>query len=476
LHSRSSRIFVHAAVILLIVSTFIATLGGAAVTVYAFRWRRRERFLLWFGLFSILYGIVLIVRNSVFRLGFGQPQGIELSLERLISLSTIVPGLLLFGEFYGPGWRSSLRWLTGGYCILATVAVIAGRRTSPLELILFPGTALIVILPLVLTVGYFAGYRPRPVPQRRILFAGWLGLFCAFSIDRVLHTELGNWHSGVEPYGFLTLVICLSYVAARRVITDEHQLLSLTDEMRAAATIQEAILPEKLPSLPNVELAVRYAPMTAIAGDFYDFPTVGPNGVSVLVADVLGHGVPAALIASMVKVAVSTQVKRDSEPASVVAGLNSILSAEAHGQYVTAVYLRIDVVNWVGRYTAAGHPPPLLWRRRKRELEVLGQTGLLLGVRPNEAYTDSEFRFETGDRLLLYTDGLTDPENAAGESFGDAALLAFIREKQDLEGEEFADLLLKAALAWPGNGARSQQKDDITILVIDLHGSANVEP
>jgi phosphoserine phosphatase RsbU/P len=476
LHSRSSRIFVHAAVILLIVSTFIATLGGAAVTVYAFRWRRRERFLLWFGLFSILYGIVLIVRNSVFRLGFGQPQGIELSLERLISLSTIVPGLLLFEEFYGPGWRSSLRWLTGGYCILATVAVIAGRRTSPLELILFPGTALIVILPLVLTVGYFAGYRPRPVPQRRILFAGWLGLFCAFSIDRVLHTELGNWHSGVEPYGFLTLVICLSYVAARRVITDEHQLLSLTDEMRAAATIQEAILPEKLPSLPNVELAVRYAPMTAIAGDFYDFPTVGPNGVSVLVADVLGHGVPAALIASMVKVAVSTQVKRDSEPASVVAGLNSILSAEAHGQYVTAVYLRIDVVNWVGRYTAAGHPPPLLWRRRKRELEVLGQTGLLLGVRPNEAYTDSEFRFETGDRLLLYTDGLTDPENAAGESFGDAALLAFIREKQDLEGEEFADLLLKAALAWPGNGARSQQKDDITILVIDLHGSANVEP
>ena len=466
----------HAAVILLIVSTFIATLGGAAVTVYAFRWRRRERFLLWFGLFSILYGIVLIVRNSVFRLGFGQPQGIELSLERLISLSTIVPGLLLFEEFYGPGWRSSLRWLTGGYCILATVAVIAGRRTSPLELILFPGTALIVILPLVLTVGYFAGYRPRPVPQRRFLFAGWLGLFCAFSIDRVLHTELGNWHSGVEPYGFLTLVICLSYVTARRVITDEHQLLSLTDEMRAAAKIQEAILPEKLPSLPNVQLAVRYAPMTAIAGDLYDFPTVGPNGVSVLVADVLGHGVPAALIASMVKVAVSTQVKRDSEPASVVAGLNSILSAEAHGQYVTAVYLRIDVVNWVGCYTAAGHPPPLLWRRRKRELEALGETGLLLGVRPNEAYTDSEFRFETGDRLLLYTDGLTDPENAAGESFGDAALLAFIREKQDLEGEEFADLLLKAALAWPGNGARSQQKDDITILVIDLHGSANVEP
>lgn len=465
-----------AAVTLLIVSAFIATLGGAAVTVYAFRWRRRERFLLWFGLFSILYGIVLIVRNSVFRLGFGQPQGIGLSLERLISLSTIVPGLLLFQEFYGPGWRSSLRWLTGGYCILAGIAISAVRSNSPLELILFPGTALVVMMPLVLTLGYFAGYRPRPIPQRRVLFAGWLGLFCAFSIDRMLHTELGNWHSGVEPYGFLTLVICLSYVTARRVITDEHQLLSLTDEMRASARIQEAILPEKLPSLPNVELAVRYAPMTAIAGDLYDFPTVGPNGVSVLMADVLGHGVPAALIASMVKVAVSTEVKLDSKPSSVIAGLNSILSAEAREQYVTAVYLCIDVVNRVGRYSSAGHPPPLLWRRCKGELEVLGETGLLLGVRPNEAYADSEFCFEIGDRLLLYTDGLTDPEDTAGESFGDAALLAFFREKQDLEAEEFVDLLLKAVLAWSGNGTGSQQKDDITILVIDLHGGANMEP
>jgi sigma-B regulation protein RsbU (phosphoserine phosphatase) len=344
---------------------------------------------------------------------------------------------------------------------------------SRLELILFPGIVLVIIMPLVLTVGYFAGYRPKPVPHRRVLFAGLLALFCAFSIDRVHHTQLGNWHAGVEPYGFLALVVCLSYVTAQRVITDEKLLLSLTDEMRAARRIQEAILPSRLPSLPNVQIAVRYAPMTAIAGDLYDFPTVGPNGIGVLLADVLGHGVPAALIASMVKVAVSTQLKRDSEPASVIAGLNSILCDEAREQYVTAVYLYLDVVNRVGRYSAAAHPPPLLWRRRKQALEALGETGLLLGVRPNEAYADGKFSFETGDRLLLYTDGLTDPEDAAGESFGDAALPTFIQEKQDVEAEQFVDLLLKEALAWSGDGTRTQQKDDITILVIDLHGSAD---
>jgi sigma-B regulation protein RsbU (phosphoserine phosphatase) len=102
-------------------------------------------------------------------------------------------------------------------------------------------------------------------------------------------------------------------------------------------------------------------------------------------------------------------------------------------------------------------------------LEVLAEPGLLLGVRPNEAYAESEFSFETGDRLLLYTDGLTEAENAAGESFGDAALSTFIQEKQDLQAEQFVDLLLKEALAWSYAGTRARQEDDITILVIDLH-------
>lgn len=96
---------------LLIVGAVIATLGAAAVTVYAFRRRAHERDSCSGSVFSILYGIVLVVRNSAFRLGFGQPEGIELSAERLVSLSTIVPGLLFFEEFYGRGWRSSIRWL-----------------------------------------------------------------------------------------------------------------------------------------------------------------------------------------------------------------------------------------------------------------------------------------------------------------------------------------------------------------------------
>ena len=458
------------AITLLIVGVVVVTLGTAAVTVYVFRRRAHERFLLWFGLFSILYGLVLVVRNAAFRLGYGQPEGVELSVERFINLSTNVPGLLLFEEFYGRGWRSSIRWLIGIYCVAAAAAVADVVYKNSLETIPSPGAVLAILVPLVLALGRLAGYRPPLLPNSRVLFAGLLAFFCAFSFDRLRHPGFGNWHPGIEPYGFLILVVCLGYVTSQRVIADERRLLSLTDEMRAATKIQEAILPHTVPSLKNVQIAVRYAPMTAVAGDLYDFPTVGPNCIGVLVADVKGHGVPAALVASMVKVAVSSQLERNGEPASIIAGLNTVLCREVHEQYVTAVYLNVDEVNRTGRYSAAAHPPPLLWRRGGQVLEKLEGGGLLLGVRPNEPYEETKFSFEMGDRLLLYTDGLLEAENAREQSFGDEVLPSFIQENQNLGTEQFADLLLSEVLSWSRDGAQGGQEDDITVLVIDFHG------
>ena len=459
------------AISLLIVDTVIATLGAAAVVVHVFRRRAHERFLLWFGLFSILYGTVLIVRNPVFSLAFGQPQEAWISIERLVSLGTIVPGLLLFEEFYGHGWRSSIRWLLAVYCALSAVAICGMAFPHPFGIVLPPGAMLVIMVPLILAVSRLAGYRPPSVPNSRVLFTGLIVFFAAFSGDRVLRTGLNNWHTSFEPFGFLVLVICLWYVISQRVIADEKRLVSLTDEMRAARKIQEAILPRSVPSVENVRLAARYAPMTSVAGDLYDFPVAGPHGVSVLVADVMGHGVGAALVASMVKAAISTGLEHNREPASIIAGLNTTLCNAARQQYVTAVYMYFDAANRVGRYASAAQPPGLLWRRGKQTLEKLDGSGLLLGVRPNESYTAHEISFEVGDRLLLYSDGLVEAENAAGESFGDAALPAFIQKEQDLGADQFVDLLLKNVLAWSRSGSTGGQKDDITIVVMDIRDS-----
>jgi sigma-B regulation protein RsbU (phosphoserine phosphatase) len=457
---------------MLIVGTVIATLGAAAIVVHVFRRRTHERFLLWFGLFSILYGTVLVVRTSAFRLGFGQPQELWISIERLISLATIIPGLLLFEEFYGHGWRSSIRWLLGVYSVLSALAIGGMLFQHPFGMVLPPGAVLVIMVPAILAMGSVARYRPPNLPNSRLLFTGLIVFFIAFSIDRVLHTELKNWHTGLEPYGFLVLVICLWYVTSQRVIADETRLMSLTDEMRAATKLQEAILPQTVPSVENVKIAARYAPMTSVAGDFYDFPTVSPSSVSVLVADVMGHGVPAALVASMVKVAVSNGLKASREPSSVIAGLNATLCDAAHEQYATAVYMHLDAANRVGHYASAAHPPCLLWRRGQQRLEQLDGSGLLLGVRPNESYTACDVFFEIGDRLLLYSDGLVEAENADGESFGDVALPKFIQEKQNLGAEEFVDLLLKDVVAWSQRGSTKGQGDDITIVVIDMNEGA----
>jgi serine phosphatase RsbU (regulator of sigma subunit) len=208
--------------------------------------------------------------------------------------------------------------------------------------------------------------------------------------------------------------------------------------------------------------------MTAVAGDLYDFTAVRPGSIGILVADVTGHGVPAALVASMVKIAVSTQTGRHGEPAKVITGLNSILCHEAQGQYATAVYVYLDETNRVGRYSAAAHPPPLIWRRSTQTLHQLNETGLLLGVRPDERYLEVEFTILGGDRLLLYTDGLLEAENAAGQSFGDVALAQFIQARQDLGAELFVEQLLKGVLDWSRESGQPGQSDDITMVVIDV--------
>jgi sigma-B regulation protein RsbU (phosphoserine phosphatase) len=267
------------------------------------------------------------------------------------------------------------------------------------------------------------------------------------------------------------LVCCLGYAATRRVLANERQLVSLGEEMRAATRIQSLILPRTKPEMENLHVAVRYAPMSAVAGDFYDFLEIRPGCLGIVVADVVGHGVPAALVASMVKVAVSSHVDVGAEPGKVIAGLNSTLCRTAQEQYATAVYVFLDEAKRTGWYSAAGHPPLLLWRRATRTLIELNESGLLLGVRPTEEYAQTAFRLETGDRLLVYSDGMVEAANSQDEAFGEVRLAEFITTYQDFPAEEFVEQLLKEVLAWPANGSTGTQTDDITIVVIDIGGT-----
>jgi phosphoserine phosphatase RsbU/P len=456
---------------LVILGAIIAAIGFAAIVGRLFRRRRRERFLLWFGLFAGPYGARLLTKTLTFQLAFGQPQRFWMFVGAFVDLGVTVPALLLFQNFYGKGWRSTVRLLIWGYVVFATVAFTSIVISNRPDLFPAAGIGTVFLLPLIVLSGRIAGYQGPHIENRRVLSLGVLILFLTFSHDRFASAHLVSWRATAEPYGLFVLICCIGYAAIRRVLANERRLASLGEEMRAAKGIQTSILPRTTPRVGNFDIAVRYAPMADVAGDFYDFVVAGPAGLGIVVADVAGHGVPAALVASMVKVALSSRTSEAETPAKMIAGLNSMLCGQAQGQYATAIYVYLDERTGEGCYSAGGHPPALLWRSTTKTLLRLDEAGLLLGVRPGEPYPHANFSLEAGDRLLIYTDGLVEAANPDGLEFGDARLVDLINQHQNLPAEPFVERLLQEVLAWPGNGSSNLQADDITVVVVDVRHS-----
>ena len=216
----------------------------------------------------------------------------------------------------------------------------------------------------------------------------------------------------------------------------------------------------------NLRIAAVYEPMTAVAGDFYEYLPVDDDRAGFLVADVSGHGVPAALIAFMIKVAAQSVAGVAHDPAELMRRLREILSGQLQGQFVSAAYLWLDTQSHTAGYSAAGHPPLLCWHAPNGTLSHIESDGLLLGVDFASDYPVCEIPFTSGDRFLLYTDGFSEPENAAGESFGDRKLEQIVRDNPSRPAAEMSLLLLSEVCAW--QPATTPQQDDITFLVIDV--------
>lgn len=455
-------------IILGAVFLFIASQMWGACSIAAIRRRSGVGLFIWLGIWSAIYGIGLLTQSPAVVAAL--PLSIQRSVPYVntgIAYLTLVVGLCAFLEL-------SL----GIVRLLIKILIFAGIAVALAGIGWFvfggsddrfiPYNTLIVVCALLILVTVVAvkklSDRFMVLLNRRVLAVGTLVFALEAlwdNLSRKLHYQTPRV---LGHLAFAVFLLSFAIVAVQMISANERRLLSIDKELEVARQLQFSILPTAIPEIENVRIAVCYRPMTAVAGDFYEFVCADGNRIGFLVADVTGHGVPAALIASMIKVATQSVEACAHDPREVLRGLNRILFKQLHEQYVSAAYLWMDTEHGKALYSAAGHPPLLRWRDGR--LERIESNGLLFGIVPDPDYPVCDLSIHTGDRFLLCTDGVIEPENARGDSFGDKKLEEVVRNNQSRPPSELSDQLLSEIRLW--RPASLAQQDDITLIVIDV--------
>jgi sigma-B regulation protein RsbU (phosphoserine phosphatase) len=235
-------------------------------------------------------------------------------------------------------------------------------------------------------------------------------------------------------------------------------------EFEDARLIQRGLLPAAMPQAAGVQLASSWQPANGVGGDCFDALTFGGGGVGLTIADVAGKGVPAALLMSNLQAAVRAFAQEGTAPGSVCTSVNRLLCRNmASGRFVTFCYVRIDTAARRLTYANAGHNPPLLIRR-SGSVDQLAPSGTVLGVFAESAYEQGDFAIAPGDRLVLYTDGITEGRNAAGDEFGEDRLADAASRHRALPAEEMLAAILRDVEAFNGG----KYEDDATLIVAAL--------
>jgi len=236
----------------------------------------------------------------------------------------------------------------------------------------------------------------------------------------------------------------------------------LAREQEDARMIQGALLPSTMPAIAGALVAARWTPASGIGGDCYDVLRFGGTRLALSIADVVGKGLPAALLMSNLQASVRAFATIGAEPHEVASRVNRLLCQSISvGKFVTFCYAVVDTLERSVSFANAGHNPPILMRRDGR-VARLEPTGLVLGVAPDWSYETGRHALEPGDRLVCFTDGITEANSPSGEEFGEERLLATLAANRELTPEELTAVLGDAAAAWAGGATQ----DDATLIVL----------
>ena len=428
------------------------TVSVVALAFCAIR-RRFDPLLVWLAVFAHLYGERLWLDAGLLRITVPSSEFFN-RLTAVVDYLVPIPAFLFF---HAAGFLGRYgKWITVALTTLFSALVLATSLLGNWEIFHTVNNITVIIMILAMMALLLRRRGDRDFAVVRI------GLF-TFGILSVIDNSLRTFK--VEPYGFAILLGSLGYVAAHRTLKRDEELGEIHKELELARRIQLSLLPAPFPESPAFRVAARYVPMNSVAGDFYDFLVAEPARAGLLIADVSGHGVPAALIASMVKMAAISQRAQAAHPGQLLTGMNRALCGNTQGQYVTAACVHFDAESRELRYAAAGHPAMLLLRAG-RVIDI-DENGLLLAAVDGIEYHDRTLPIVDGDRFLLYTDGLIEARNAAGDFFGEESLAGALQHTSAMAPEQAASDIIARVQRW----SRSQD-DDLTVLVCDYTGLA----
>lgn len=248
------------------------------------------------------------------------------------------------------------------------------------------------------------------------------------------------------------------------VQTRTFQLDEQEKELETAREIQGRLIPARIPQLPNLEIVGSYQPARVVGGDYFDVIKFGDTRVAVCIADVVGKGIAAALLMANVQAAVKAFALENVPPSEICTQLNRVLCSNlALGKFVTFFYCVIDTTARTLTYSNAGHCFPLL-HRSGGNTEALGEGGIVLGIFPDSKYWDVAVRFDPGNKVLLFTDGITEATNTREEEYGEARL----RQRLDSDSSSETAAMHRKMMQEVTDFCQGNFADDATLVLVSF--------
>ncbi|MCW7528674.1 serine/threonine-protein phosphatase [Leptospira sp. 2 VSF20] len=316
------------------------------------------------------------------------------------------------------------------------------------------------------------------------LAVGFVSICIGTTIDIIIDLTSGK-NIYLTQYGFLILMILSGVAISYRHAKNEKELSILTKDLEIrvrertlelreknqdleqdlffASQLQSYLLPKEHPNINGIRIHTTYLPMQQVGGDLYDWVELDKNRLLLLIADVAGHGVPAAFVSSMVKVQFRESTKKINSPKEVLEHMNQALTSLVSRYFITACSALIDTNSNTITFSTAGHPNPLIYNRVTGKFEFMNIKGPIIGWRESFTYSEWTHNMKTGDRYFFFTDGVTEAR-AENKLFGESKILDLLERGK----EKDIKTLSQEIIVQISRFSEEELKDDVTFFFVDV--------